>query len=281
MVLRRLFVWDSRDACQHIEEHYQRHGHCLVVFLYFAQVMKWRLLESQHTDMQRDYLAAVEAADVLLPDGIALQLFASWGRFVDRMPHNLNGTDFIPQLLAYLHDRGSVSVYIFSVYDDRIGKDQSWTHRAAHVLEEQYPGLMVRYIYQEEYMLRWQEVFDWDRLSAVYADDDATYKVFIHATGTPFQEQWVATHAWKLQQMWYIHLAAGWFLDFVSGFEERAPQRIVRARVLETFWRIVRHPKKNLHKFLSMFGVVRYVWWRLWHHIWAILWVTTYESKKR
>ncbi|USN57077.1 MAG: hypothetical protein H6766_01015 [Candidatus Peribacteria bacterium] len=46
-------------------------------------------------------------------------------------------------------------------------------------------------------------------------------------------------------------------MDFVSGFETRAPEWVVKARVLETPYRILSRPRKNLKKFLRMFGIVR------------------------
>ncbi len=50
---------------------------------------------------------------------------------------------------------------------------------------------------------------------------------------------------------------AGGFIDFVAGYEKRAPQWVVKARVLETFWRVITNPKKNFKKFAAMFGVLR------------------------
>jgi UDP-N-acetyl-D-mannosaminuronic acid transferase (WecB/TagA/CpsF family) len=49
----------------------------------------------------------------------------------------------------------------------------------------------------------------------------------------------------------------GGFLDFVSGFETRAPERMVKAKVLETPYRIFSHPSKNMQKFIRMFGILR------------------------
>lgn len=56
-----------------------------------------------------------------------------------------------------------------------------------------------------------------------------------------------------------IVLQLGGTLDFRSGYEQRAPDWVVKARVLETPRRILKNPQKNLKKFLAMFGIVRYL----------------------
>ena len=47
-------------------------------------------------------------------------------------------------------------------------------------------------------------------------------------------------------------------LDYYSGFETRAPKRVVQLRVGETLRRIITQPQKNLKKFLAMFKIVKY-----------------------
>jgi len=47
-------------------------------------------------------------------------------------------------------------------------------------------------------------------------------------------------------------------LDYYSGFETRAPKRVVKMRVGETLWRITTQPQKNLKKFLAMFKIIDY-----------------------
>lgn len=55
----------------------------------------------------------------------------------------------------------------------------------------------------------------------------------------------------------------GGFLDFVAGFEKRAPVWVVKARIFETFWRIGTNPRKNMKKFLAMFGILRILFRKL------------------
>ena len=49
----------------------------------------------------------------------------------------------------------------------------------------------------------------------------------------------------------------GGFIDFASWFEKRAPKWMVKGRVFETFYRLFTNPKKNIKKFLVMFGAFR------------------------
>jgi exopolysaccharide biosynthesis WecB/TagA/CpsF family protein len=259
IILSSLSLLPSDQVCEEIYRHYKETGFCWVNFLYFANVMNYRLCEPGSIYYNNAYAQALRASDLLLPDGIAIQMFASYGWFVAGRPHNLNGTDLIPQLLRYLSKQGTVSLYLYSVYDTTIDKDQVRLFRAAKNLAEQY-GVTIQACYQELYQDRWR-TFPWEQREQATQNDTAHTKVWIHATWSPFQEQWIATHYDRLRTMFGgIHLAAWGFLDFVSGFERRAPQRVVSARVLETPRRVITQPKKNLKKFLVMFGIVRY--WR-------------------
>jgi UDP-N-acetyl-D-mannosaminuronic acid transferase (WecB/TagA/CpsF family) len=221
--------------------------------------MKYRLCEEESPNYNAVYAQALRTWDFLLPDGIALQIFAKVGRFVDRWPHNLNGTDLIPKLLAYLTKQWTVSVYLYSVYDPAIEKGEEWLQQAANILSHNY-GVQVQAMYQEHYQQR-GNAFPWKERWAIADADGSDYKVRIHGTWTPFQEERIVKNYDLLRQRFGgIHLAAWGFLDFVSGFERRAPQRVVAARVLETPRRIITQPKKNLKKFLVMFWIIRY-WW--------------------
>jgi UDP-N-acetyl-D-mannosaminuronic acid transferase (WecB/TagA/CpsF family) len=88
--------------------------------------------------------------------------------------------------------------------------------------------------------------------------DTSNIKIFFNCTGTPFQEIRFMEHEKKLRDFGFLMISAGGTIDYMTGFEERAPDRVVKARVLETFWRICLHPGKNFKKFWWMFGVMRY-----------------------
>ncbi len=82
--------------------------------------------------------------------------------------------------------------------------------------------------------------------------------VLLLARGTPRQEIWADEHIDKIRKHKLLVLSVGGLFDFLSGDEHRAPLRMRKARVLETPWRILTNPAKNLRKFVRMFGIVRY-----------------------
>lgn len=124
--LAHLFRGTTDEACDAIIQHYLAHGSTVVNFLYFANVMKARLIETKTETRQTLYADALLQGDFLLPDGIALQLFyrrTSLGKAEKVWLHNLNGTDFIPQLLTHLFAQfPQAHVSIYSSYDSAIGK---------------------------------------------------------------------------------------------------------------------------------------------------------------
>lgn len=258
---REQFLTDMLDI-------YTKKWSVMINFLYFANVMKWRLLEdiqdAPYPEKAQIYKKALEEWDFLLADGIALQLFTR--RHGLPQPPNLNGTDLNPRLFSQLTQQGSVSVYLLQFYDPRIGKDETYLEKGIQVLEDRFPGLQVARAEQILYSDPERDA----KVASLHlelcnkaASDTSDYKVFFNSLGTPIQEMTTYTHAQQLKKAGLIVLNAWWTIDYLTWLEERAPSRVVKARVLETFWRICTQPKKNLKKFLVMFGVLRYIWNKL------------------
>lgn len=267
-ILQDVFLWSTSQAQYAILDHYKHHGSTVVCFLYFANCMKARLLEKQREQWQRDYKNALKRADFLLADGIALQLFyrfSSLGKAVT-MPENLNGTDFTPLLLDTIHasvdspDR--IHVAIHTLYDPEIGKTRAHNALAVKKFEERF-WLTVNFMQEGLYKNRYDEPFDWEGYQASIESQQYTYKILLLCTGTPAQEIRSLHERAFIDQQGMLVLNVWGLLDYIAWFEKRAPKRVIKARVLETFRRIVQHPKKNFHKFVSMFGIIRYWWWLL------------------
>ena len=263
-LLNSLYLDTREHLLADLLELYATQWYVMVNFLYFANMMKRRLLE----DMQyapdpakaHIYKKALEEWDFLLADGIALQLFTRAHSLPQ--PPNLNGTDLNPRLLQELSQRGSISVYLLQFYDPRIWKDESYLQKWVDVLQDRFPGLTV---VRAEQILYSDPDRD-EKVASLHIDvhaqavsDSSDFKMFFNCLGTPVQE--VATYMTRdeLKKSGLIVLNAWWTIDYMTWLEERAPARVVKARVLETFWRIFTQPKKNLKKFLVMFGVVRYI----------------------
>jgi UDP-N-acetyl-D-mannosaminuronic acid transferase (WecB/TagA/CpsF family) len=105
-----------------MEKIYADQKFCVVNFLYFANAMQYRLFETPRNAADTIYKEALAHSDLLLPDGIALQMWDSRSRKPKRWLHNLNGTDLTPQILSYFTTKYTVHLYISSLYDENIGK---------------------------------------------------------------------------------------------------------------------------------------------------------------
>lgn len=260
-ILHTIFLGNSTQAVEEIFSLAKKQGSCIVSFLYFANCMKARLFEKPSDDRQVRYKKALQWADILFADGIALQLFYRWssiGRLHKKTPENLNWTDFIPLFLDTLCEKKwSKHISLYTMYDPRIGKSYEQVQEAVKKFEERF-WFSLSYVQQDEYALRLEKWFDKRAYKKTVDASWYDYKVLIMCTWTPAQELWIENNRSFIEEQWVIVLNWWGFIDYISGFENRAPERVIRARVLETPRRILQNPKKNFHKFASMFGIVRY-----------------------
>jgi exopolysaccharide biosynthesis WecB/TagA/CpsF family protein len=257
-VLDKLSLWSAHEAIRTIMTTYTTNGSCVVNFLYFANLAHQRLIEWTPEMKQKAYLEALLQGDFLFADGIALQLFyrwfadASWGK----MPENLNGTDLNPLLIETLLKEYSVSLYLYQCYDPPKGKTKAFLQTWIDALQNRFPSLSLP---RAEQCLFREKGKDFDRkdLEDTVVKDTSQIKIFFNCTWTPFQEIWVAEHERKLRDLGFLVINAWGTIDYLTWFEQRAPTRVVKARVLETLRRITTKPGKNLKKFLRMFGIFR------------------------
>lgn len=163
--LAKLFSGDAQEAVRQIMQHYRDQGSTVVNFLYFANVMRGRLIEDSTASRQHDYAKSLVASDFLLPDGIALQMFyrrTNLGRREKIWLHNLNGTDFIPLLLTRLFATWQQThVAIYSSYDPVIGKGEEWLAKGATNFEKQF-GHHVDFLFHNAYRQSSIDDFTWD-----------------------------------------------------------------------------------------------------------------------
>jgi UDP-N-acetyl-D-mannosaminuronic acid transferase (WecB/TagA/CpsF family) len=255
-MLDKLFAGSAKDAIDVLEKTYMDKWFCMVNFLYFANAMQYRLFETARSEGDVIYKESLLHSDLLLPDGIALQMWDSWIHKPKRWLHNLNGTDLSPQILSYFASQYTVHLYISSLYDENIGKWKEWLDTAVEICKKRY-GIQTVFAFQTHYRER-GKIFPFQEREQ-HSTPDKIVKIFLNCTWTPFQEVWTYKNRKRFQDNRMMVLNVGWFIDFLSWFESRAPKRVVKMRVLETFWRIITNPKKNLKKFLAMFGVVRLV----------------------
>ena len=183
--------------------------------------------------MHRDraYMKAVRCADVLLPDGIGVELAARMTG--QRLASNLNGSDLIPALLAQAAKAGK-SVYLF-------GGTPGTADAAAATLIQRIPDLQVAGT---------RDGFAGaQNTDAVIADINASgAHIVLVALGVPLQENWIDQHAHKLDAQLVTGVGAA--LDFLAGNVSRAPVWVRRARS-EWIWRLAQEPRRLARRYLA------------------------------
>ncbi|KUF12601.1 WecB/TagA/CpsF family glycosyltransferase [Pseudoponticoccus marisrubri] len=176
------------------------------------------------------YAAALARADMVLPDGIGVELA---GRMTGtRLTENLNGTDFTPALLRRAAQRG-LSVFLF-------GGAAGVAAAAARRLAVTIPGLRIAGT---------RDGFDGaqDETAAIDAINASGADILLVAMGVPQQELWIDRNLDALAPQ--LVLGVGALFDFLSGRVRRAPQPVRKAR-LEWAWRLAMEPRRMAGRYL-------------------------------
>lgn len=176
------------------------------------------------------YFHALQTADIVLPDGIGVELAARMTG--QRIAANLNGTDLVPALLDRAAAQG-LSVFLF-------GGAPGTAPAAAHALRTRIPGLTVAGT---------RDGFDGarDPDAAIAAINGSGADIVLVAMGVPLQDLWLAQHAHRLDAR--LTLGVGACLDFLAGNVARAPRILRRAR-LEWAWRLALEPRRLARRYL-------------------------------
>ncbi|WP_253762975.1 WecB/TagA/CpsF family glycosyltransferase [Ruegeria sp. HKCCD4884] len=176
------------------------------------------------------YRAALARADMILPDGIGVEVAAKLQGV--QLAENLNGTDFVPKLLKRAARLGQ-SVYLLG---GRPGTAQAAAARLQHMI----PDLAVagtRDGFEEA--VRVDEAID--DINQSGAD------ILLVAMGVPLQELWITRNRHRLDPR--IVLGVGALFDFLAGNVRRAP-RIVRHARMEWAWRLAMEPRRMARRYL-------------------------------
>ena len=177
------------------------------------------------------YAQAVARADVLLPDGIGVELAAKMTG--QKLTANLNGTDLVPLLLAKAARMGK-SVYLF-------GGTPGTADGAAAKLIHSIPGLRIAGTSNG-----FSDAAD---AEAVIADINGSgADIVLVALGVPLQEVWLDNHAHRLNAS--LTLAVGALFDFLAGSVVRAPKLVRRAK-MEWAWRLAQEPRRLAKRYLA------------------------------
>lgn len=188
------------------------------------------------------YRQALARCEVL-PDGVGVDI-ASRALHGTAFPANLNGTDFIPALLA--HSVRPLKIALIGARPE--------------ILESAVAKFRLSTPWHEFHSVS-DGFFDksdnskiLDRLTAI--DPDLT----LVAMGSPWQEIWIDSNI--RQGHGRVVFGVGALFDFVSGAVPRAPQ-VVRDLRLEWVWRLVQEPSRLWYRYivgnpLFLYHVFRY-----------------------
>lgn len=165
---------------------------------------------------------ALESATVL-NDGVGLDI-ASRALFGASFPQNLNGTDFVPHVLASADK--PLRVYL-------VGGAPDVADAAARELVRRYPGVQIAGT-THGYFDESQSAGIIDSIGR----SDA--QLVLVAMGQPRQEIWAAQH---FREIAGPTICVGALLDFVAGRVPRAPAWI-RERRVEWAFRLLKEPRR-------------------------------------
>ncbi|TQS70239.1 WecB/TagA/CpsF family glycosyltransferase [Rhodobacteraceae bacterium] len=184
------------------------------------------------------YSAALGRADVILPDGIGVDLAARMAGI--RLGANLNGTDFTPALLQEAAKRG-LSVFL-------IGATPGTARRAGEALCRDIAGLQIAGT-----LNGYDDVADPE--AAIATINASGAGIVLVAMGVPQQELWIDRHLEHLSPR--LVLGVGALFDFLAGNVVRAPAPVRRMR-LEWGWRLAQEPRRLARRYVL--GNGRFLW---------------------
>lgn len=267
-ILNTLFQGNKDKACEHILDLYTKRGFCIVDYLYFANIAGKKLFDShhityplenfhqallpdyKHLDIQgiyNLYQQAILDADVVLMDGIALQIFHYLAK--RKRLDNLNGTDFCPYFLSYIknnHSNKTIHIILYGTYP--------------HLLEK-----TKKYLFHQWYTVIYAQDgytnLDWDVVDDVLKNKHDAINILLVARSTPdypIQEIWTLANKDIIRNHWLIVMNQWGTFDFWVGEQKRAP-KLIRIIKLERLRRLVSDPKRNIKKVMSSLALFTYI----------------------
>lgn len=173
---------------------------------------------------------------LLLNDGVGMELLSRLATGTG-FRENLNGTDFVPRLLA----AAPPGYRIFLV-----GSTRSVVEFAAKNLAQLHPSLVV---------CGAQDGFSGNLESSSFIDTLARARpdIILVALGNPLQEHWIVTSAARLDRGLFIGVGA--LFDFIAKDKPRAPA-IVRMARLEWMFRLMLEPRRLWRRYTVELVVV-------------------------
>lgn len=169
-----------------------------------------------------DFRAVLNAADLVLPDGVGL-LWAAWWQG-QTLPERVAGSDLIYHLAAL------AAQHHWRLYF--LGAAEGVAEQAAAQLQGGFPGWHLAGAFAGSPHAE-------DEEALIARIQHAQPDVLLVAYGAPAQDKWIARHRTRLNVP--VSMGVGGSFDFVAGVAERAPLWIQRLG-LEWLHRLTRQP---------------------------------------
>lgn len=255
-ILARLYTKTRDHAVDDILALYDQEQSVIVNFIYFANVVAYRLFEDKDkTEKQKEYKKILLKSEFLLADGIALHLFYWFACVCRRLVSerfwldDFNGTDFVPYFLETLKKKYGSQKLCLLLY----GTKDEYLQKVVEKLK--FQGYNVIYA-QDGY-----SEFDWEAADLSLREYQDTINILLVARSTPqlpIQELRTSRNYQKIQQSKILVFNTGGLFDFIAGVQSRAP-KVVRIMKLEWLWRLITDPKRNFQKVLYSLSLVPYL----------------------
>ncbi len=275
-ILDKLFTGNKTDAYEHIIKEYHRKWWVVANYLYFANITGKHLFDSYSSYVDKTifeealkddykilapsiiapaYKKALLESDILLPDGIALQLFyrlAAKNRKIKTKKEwldNLNWTDFGLFFIDRLQSekgKDNVEIYLYGTYPGILEKTKTFLQERWFCIAYAQDGFTN---------------FDWEQVSEIRKKNKKQYAVLLVARTTPeypIQELRAWSNQDKIIKNKFLVFNQWGTFDFWAWVQKRAP-KLRRTYKIEWLRRLITDPKRNYKKVIDTIMIIKYI----------------------
>lgn len=188
-----------------------------------------------YNTLQQDpkFRDALQASDLLLPDGISVVLATRW--LQGKKIRKIAGNDLFRYEMRRVHEKKGKCFFL--------GSSDATLEMIEKRAKEEFPGLQI-FSYSPPYKSEFTIEESLAMIDAVNAIEPDV--LFVGMTA-PKQEKWAYEH-YELIRAGHI-CCIGAVFDFYAGTVQRAPEWMITAG-LEWFYRLVREPRRMWRRYL-------------------------------
>ena len=227
-------------------DHFVQAGRRMRSFHQVATVNTDFLVKAAEDPELRRLLQSVHLAT---PDGMPL-IWAS--RLLGNpLRERVAGADLVPALAKQAAEKG-YSIYLF-------GAGPGIAQKAAQVLQQRYPGLVIAGIASPPYTpIHNMDRSELDDIRAANPD------ILLVALGNPKQEKWIEMYGRQVNVP--VIMGVGGSLDFIAGNIKRAPLWMQKSG-FEWLYRILQEPRRLWRRYVIDLFVFTDLFVRQWWHM--------------